>query len=101
MIRIPLTVHYADGRQQTVTGTQYGMAAYAQHAARTGLPMPKPGDTTDMGALVQLRFMAYAELARNANGKHPAWPAWDQSVDEVTAEDAAPVDPTRPATSAG
>ena len=102
MMRVPLTVHYRDGTTAEVSATQYAVSAFAVHAARSGLQVnaQDPG----MLGITQLRYMAYAELQRDAvQGKRVGFDAWSLTVDEVEApqQPPEPPDPTRPATSAG
>ena len=106
MIRQIATVHYSDGRDETVTVTQYAHAAWSRWAVREGIPLPKiaaDGESAagDMTALIMIRYLAWAELDR-AGRDRPAvtFARWDALVDEVELAPAADVDPTRPAASA-
>ena len=103
MMRIPLTVHYRDGTSKDVSATQYAVSAFAVYAAKSGLVIKNPQDPGMLG-IVQLRYMAYAELQRDApQGKRLGFDSWSLTVDEVTGPEQPPEppDPTRPATSAG
>ena len=95
--RVPLHIAYADGNTATVSATQYGFGQWATYCAHNGLPIPKATEGTDDRTLldaVMMRYVAWVELARNANGTFPAFNTWDRGVDEVTSGDPVPVDPT-------
>ena len=98
MMRQALTVTYRDGLTEDVTATQYSLARFAQYVAVKGYKydVREPG----MMAVLQLRYMAWAELQRDATVK-TTFEVWEATVDEVSGAEMQTVDPTRPAMSAG
>ena len=96
--RQPLTVHYRDGTSMELYATQYALGRFSQYIAEKGWRYDpnQPG----IIALLQLRYMAWAELMRDSP-RRQTFETWDASVDEVEGEQAQQADPTQPAMSAG
>jgi hypothetical protein len=102
VIRLPLRVHHRDGSVTDVSATQYSLGAWATYCAKQGIVMDP--ENPGILAVVQLRYMAWAELSRDdgpRGGKPVGFAAWDTGVDEVEkiddgAADGA-ADPTRTA----
>jgi hypothetical protein len=110
VIRVPLRVTFRDGQTADVSGTQYSLAEYGLWCARHGIPPAelKEDRTATIADMHQLRFMAWAELQRDAPVKL-TFEAWNRTVDEVASPEgtgaegtgAAAVDPTGAGTPAG
>lgn len=97
MIRIPLQITYADGRTAAVDATQYAVAEYGQHCLAAGIVPPPIDGARSVADMMQIRYMAWAELARH-DRRMPGFDAWNRTVDEVSsAREPVPVDPTGPA----
>lgn len=101
MIRRGLIIRYANGDEDKVEGTQYGVGRFAQYLASKGWSAQYNAHDPGVMSLLQLRYMAWAEVQRNRAQKQ-SFDVWDALVDEVEAEQGADdVDPTGPAISAG
>lgn len=96
MYQQSVTINYLDGTSKSVSLTQWSLGQFAQWASRQGLKV----DISDPGlmSVLMMRFQAYAELHRDANGSPvPAFDKWDRTVVEVeSAQDSdSSVDPTQ------
>jgi hypothetical protein len=105
MIRVPLRVKYRGGATADVSATQYSLAEYGLWCAKNGIPPVELDDdrTATLADVHQLRFMAWAELQREA-AVRVAFEAWNRTVDEVDSPEGSTggaVDPTVPGTPAG
>jgi hypothetical protein len=93
-----LTITYLDGVVQEVEGDQYAVAVWERWAAKQGLKNdPRAPEAL---AMTQLRVMAWAAVQRTGSVKQ-SFDVWDGLVRQVEAGSPEPVDPTRPAMSAG
>ncbi len=99
-MRWSVTVTYRDGTSVQVEADQYSVGVWERWAAKSGLKTDMVNDPGRF-AVTQLRFMAWAELQRDAKAKQ-SFEVWDATVSQVeSAGESGEVDPTRPATSAG